>query len=239
MSAILALGLALAAAAHLLDEAAYGYARHSGSALVAAMARWTDIGESQWYLVPAGLLFIGIALLDWQSGTRRRQARLAFLFGQAGYAFAAVAVAGILNNILKLCIGRARPKLHDMAGTLHFEPFTPGYDFASFPSGHSTTIGAVAMVLMLWFPRWRAPILALCALAALTRVAALAHYPSDVVAGFLLGLLYALFLARWLARRGLVFRFEGRALLPAVRLTQAWRTGGSGRAAGENRGRRT
>src|SRR5690606_16521780 len=110
MSAILALGLALAAAAHLLDEAAYGYARHSGSALVAAMARWTDIGESQWYLVPAGLLFIGIALLDWQSGTRRRQARLAFLFGQAGYAFAAVAVAGILNNILKLCIGRARPK---------------------------------------------------------------------------------------------------------------------------------
>ena len=50
-----------------------------------------------------------------------------------------------------------------------------------------------------------------------SRVAARAHYPSDVVAGLSLGLLYALFLARWLARRRVAFRFRKGALLPVPR----------------------
>ena len=217
MTWMLLAGMAVAAVAHFFDEAAYLYVKGGSSPVVGAMARFTDVGESQWYLVPAGLIFLGIAFLDWEAGARSRKARLARLFGQAGYAFAAVAVAGIINNLFKLIVGRARPKLFDGGGALQFDPFTPGYDYASFPSGHSTTMGAVAMVLMIWFPRWRWPILGICALAALTRIAAMAHYPSDVVAGFLLGLLYALFLARWLARRRAAFRFAGDALLPVPR----------------------
>jgi undecaprenyl-diphosphatase len=213
-------------AAHLLDDGATLFVRASHSPFVHAMAKVTDIGQSQWYLVPAGLFFIAVAFVDWETRPRSGRARLAFLFSQAGYAFMAVAFAGIIADIFKFLFGRARPKLFEHGGSLHFEPFTIGHDFNSFPSGHSTTMGAVAMVLMLWFPKARVPVFLLCAFLAVTRIAARAHYPSDVVAGFSLGLLYALFLARWLARRRVAFRFTNNALLPVPRFRMLARRGG-------------
>jgi undecaprenyl-diphosphatase len=215
-------------AAHLIDDTVTLFVRASPGPVVQIMARITDIGQSQWYLVPAGLLFIGIAFLDWKARTRSNRSRLAYLFGQAGYAFLAVAFAGIIGDVVKFLVGRARPKLFDQGGSLHFQPFSATHDFNSFPSGHSTTMGAVAMVLMLWFPRARVPLLLLCAFVAVTRIAARAHYPSDVVAGFALGLLYALFLARWLACRRVVFRFRNRDLLPVPRFRLVARTGARG-----------
>jgi undecaprenyl-diphosphatase len=204
-------------AAHLLDDGATLFVRASHSTAIHAMARITDIGKSQWYLASTAFVFIAIAFLDWEKRSRAGRFRLAFLFAQAGYAFLAVGLARIIVGAAKFLVGRARPVLFDNGGSLHFQPFTAGYDFNSFPSGHSTTMGAVAMVLMLWFPKARLPVFLLCAFAAATRVAAGAHYPSDVVAGYALGLLWALFLARWLARRRTAFRFINGALLPVLR----------------------
>jgi undecaprenyl-diphosphatase len=235
MSWILLAGLAAVAAAHLVDDSAVLFVRSSDSRAIRLMAEVTNVGKSQWYLVPAGLAFLGIAGLDWKARDRSGRSRLAFLFSQAGFAFLAIAVAGLIGNLAKFLIGRARPKLFDAGGSLHFDPFTAGYDFNSFPSGHSITMGAAAMVLMLWFPRWRLPAAVLCGLAALTRIAALAHYPSDVVAGFLTGTLYALYLSRWLAARGVAFRFRAGALLPAPRFRLAARKVRAGRGGGRSR----
>jgi undecaprenyl-diphosphatase len=204
-------------AAHLVDDSATLFVRASHSPFIAAMAQITDIGKSQWYLVPAALVFVGVAFLDWERRSRFGRFRLAFLFAQAGYAFLAVGFAGIVVRIAKVVIGRARPVLFDEGGALHFQPFTTADVFNSFPSGHSATMGAVAMVLMLWFPKARVPLIVLCACIAATRIAARAHYPSDVVAGYAVGLLSALFVARWLARRRVAFRFGGTALLPVPR----------------------
>jgi undecaprenyl-diphosphatase len=204
-------------AAHFLDDSATLFVRTSHSPFIAAMAQITDIGKSQWYLVPAALVFVGVAFLDWEKRNRFGRCRLAFLFAQAGYAFLAVGFARVVVSLAKVVIGRARPVLFDEGGALHFQPFTAADVFNSFPSGHSATMGAVAMVLMLWFPKARIPIFLLCAFAAATRVAARAHYPSDVVAGYAVGLLSALFVARWLARRRVAFRFDGTALLPVPR----------------------
>ena len=68
----------------------------------------TDIGKSEWYLVPTAIVLLVLATLDWRSRPPRVRAQLAFLFSQAGYAFAAVAISGILVNIIKLFIGRGR-----------------------------------------------------------------------------------------------------------------------------------
>jgi undecaprenyl-diphosphatase len=227
MSAALIAGLLLIVVAHCFDAAAIRFVRSSGSPLVHGMAAVTNIGKSYWYLVSAGLVFLILAFLNWHGRTRSARARLAFFFGQAGYAFLAVAMSGIITDIIKLFVGRARPKFLDTFGTLHFQPFIPGYNFGSFPSGHSTTMGAVAIVLMIWFPRWRVPVFILCVLAACTRIAAQAHYPSDVVAGFLVGTLYSLSAARWLAARGAVFRFEGRRLFPVPRFRRRGRKTGA------------
>lgn len=227
MSLILLAGFVLVALTHLLDAPLAVYVRHSRNGLVRFMAAITDIGLSQWYLIPAGLLFLAIALIDWEARDRLGRSRLAYLFGQAGYAFLAVAVSGIIGNVIKLLVGRARPRFFEQYGTLSFHPFKPGYDFGSFPSGHSTTVGAMAVVLMLWFPRWRLPIALVAVFLVFTRVAARAHYPSDVVAGLFVGGLYALFLARSLAVRGIVFRIVGDRLMPRprFRLLPASRSG--------------
>ena len=139
------------------------------------------------------------------------------LYGQSAFLFGSVAGSGILVNIVKLFIGRARPKLMDSVGAIHFEPFTGGYDFASMPSGHSATMGAVTLALMLWFPGLRWLILPIGLLAAATRIAAKAHYPSDVVSGFAIGVLFALLFSRWLGKRRVVFRLESSATLPKIR----------------------
>jgi undecaprenyl-diphosphatase len=49
---------------------------------------------------------------------------------------------------------------------------------------------------------------------AATRVAALAHWPSDVIAGFSIGIGTALLVARHLASRELFFRLSPGKILP-------------------------
>lgn len=189
----------------------------SGLPLKRLMTAITNVGKSEWYLVPAALLFFVSAFADWSVRKARGKARLAMIFGQSAWFFGAVALSGIAVNIIKLGFGRARPKLIDSVGAWDFTPFSTGYLHASFPSGHSTTMGAVAAALVIWFPRWRAPLFLLALFGASTRIAAQAHYPSDVAAGFAFGFLFSLALARALARRRAVFRLSVGRLLPSVR----------------------
>lgn len=210
------LGLAAIAVVSLFDAAAIRHARADDGLLFSAMRAITDIGQSHWYLVPAAILFLGLAFVDWRAAGHRRRRRLVLLFGQAGFAFAAVALSGLLANLIKVIVGRARPLMMDEVGPHHFEPFSFGYAFASFPSGHATTMGAVTALFCLWFPRYAWAWLALGLFLALTRVAATAHYLSDIAGGFLFGLAFTVLAARLFAARGVVFRFVHGKILPAV-----------------------
>ena len=140
--------------------------------VVRFMAWITNIGRSQWYLVPAGLVFFAVGLADWSRGGARAKVRLSFVFGQAAYVFSSVALSGLLVNAVKVLFGRARPRLLDQVGAHYFDPLTFGYLNASFPSGHSTTVGAIAGILMVWFPRWSLLIVELGLFFAATRIAA-------------------------------------------------------------------
>ena len=106
--------------------------------------------------------------------------------------------------LLKYTIGRARPIYFDRLGTLAFHPFS-GADFASFPSGHSTNLGAVAAVLVLLFPRWKYAVLATTLWVTSTRIFVGAHYFSDAVAGYTIGFVLALVTGVVFARLGFVF----------------------------------
>jgi undecaprenyl-diphosphatase len=59
--------------------------------------------------------------------------------------------------------------------------------YASFPSGHATTAFATAVVLAAWYPRQAVGFVGLAALVGLSRILLGAHFPSDVLAGALLG----------------------------------------------------
>jgi membrane-associated phospholipid phosphatase len=177
----------------------------------------TDIGLSQWYLIPAFAIGVCLIGIDWRNLARSKRVRFGLVYAQATFAFWAIALSGIVTNIAKFLIGRARPKFIDTLGANSFSPFEAGYNFASFPSGHSTTMGAVGAILALWFPRWRVPIILATMFIAFTRVIARAHYPTDVVAGYSIGFLFTIALARFLAGRRSAFLCEESRFWPILR----------------------
>ena len=68
----------------------------------------------------------------------------------------AVALAGIVDQLLKNLLCRARPNAATAGAFLaRFPCFPAPYALASFPSGHTTTAFALATVLSLWYPRGR------------------------------------------------------------------------------------
>ncbi|WP_206519924.1 MULTISPECIES: phosphatase PAP2 family protein [unclassified Mesorhizobium] len=166
----------------------------------------TDFGLGGWYLIPAVLCLVAANLTDWRRLSR--SSRL-LVYNWTCFAFlvlCAVGLSGLAVNLLKYGIGRARPLYFNDYGVLSLHPFAMDARFAGFPSGHATTMGAVFGVLLLLFPRRWHIALAATALIASTRVFVGAHYPSDTVAGFGLGLAFAIAAGLVFARLGFIFR---------------------------------
>jgi undecaprenyl-diphosphatase len=179
---------------------------------------FTDLGLGGWYIIPAVLCLVAVNLVDWRA-LSNRSLLLAFNWtGFAAYALASMGLSGLAVNVLKYGIGRARPLHFADLGAFSLHPFAFDASFASMPSGHATTMGAVFAIVLFCFPRWRYPALfyalAICA----TRVLVGAHYPSDVVAGFGFGFACAALLAMLFARLGFVFRQRPNGL-PVARTT--------------------
>lgn len=166
----------------------------------------TSYGEGvEILVVSAAILLLCLAVTP-EGLPRRIRAGLTEIGFAAAFAFAAVAGSGLAASLIKNTLGRARPGQVVGIDVVEFHPFAFTSKWAAFPSGHSTTAGATAMVLALLFPSLRRPILAAGALVAASRILLEAHFPADVIAGFGFGAAVTLALAEMLARRDLVFR---------------------------------
>ena len=189
----------------------------------------TTLGESHWYLWPTGLLSLAILIGHYASQDSPRRRTLNWIGGIAFYLFASIALSGIVTDIVKPIVGRARPKLlYGEQQFYGFNPFSWGADNWSFPSGHATTFFALALAIAFLQPRWRLALVVLAAALTLTRPLLGAHYPSDVIAGAIVGAGTAALLRVWLAQRGWVFHHPAAPASPgAIELVPPpWRTGG-------------
>jgi membrane-associated phospholipid phosphatase len=145
--------------------------------LVALMrlATWLGYGA-----LDIGVLVV-LAVYGWWDGNPGLRAR-----GTAGAL--TVAGAGLLDQVLKNVACRARPSAtHAGAFFSIFPCFPASYAYASFPSGHATTAFATALLLACWYPRQSGLFIGLAVLVGLSRVVLGAHFPSDVLAGAVLG----------------------------------------------------
>jgi len=205
----LALGAAASIAAvalAMLFLDSWVVARHGGipAWVITLFNELTDFGKSNWFLIPSAILLAVIAATASPALGRMGFGVSMSLAARLGFIFVAVALPSLAVTIGKRLIGRARP-LRGGDSDIYFMPFSWRVDFASMPSGHSTTAFAAAVALGALFPRARAALWIYAVLIALSRVVLTAHYPSDVIAGAVVGTCGALLVRRWFAARRLAF----------------------------------
>lgn len=157
-------------------------------ALSDALIAWQWAFEGVHLFVPVAALCL---LVWWRTGMATR----------TWWALATILTAWGFANLAKEIVRRARPVLEDPVEQV------PGF---SFPSGHAANTAAMttALVVLVW-PVLRSGVARVAAvggaavlmvLTGLDRVMLGAHYPSDVVAGIVLGV--GLVLASYLGYRG-------------------------------------
>jgi membrane-associated phospholipid phosphatase len=154
----------------------------------------TNFGLSEWVLVPSAIVFL-LSFLTfrlWRSGTRTRRA------------------------LFELSM------LYDHFGAFEFQHIFNDWTHQSFPSGHSTTAMATAVVIGLLMPRFFKVFFIIALMTGVSRVVVGDHYPTDVLAGLVIGGFGTFAVRNFFARRGWLFRaipgggvrFKG---LPALR----------------------
>lgn len=109
-----------------------------------------------------------------------------------------IIAGGVVTPLLKRAFGRARPIQEE--GARSFHPFSSGHQ--SFPSGHATNAFAFATAIAGHYDNWIVPtiVYTIASGVAVSRVNDRAHFPSDVLAGALIGRAVA---------KGIVARHQG------------------------------
>lgn len=106
----------------------------------------------------------------------------------------------VCNLTLKPLVARIRPYEVNTAIELLVERL---HDF-SFPSGHTTALFALAVPLGHYYRRGRIWFYLAAIAVAFSRLYLYVHYPSDVLAGMIFGILFgiaAIFLVKWMHNR--------------------------------------
>lgn len=158
--------------------------RHLEHWIVGLRVGWLD-----WFF--SGLSWLGTLGLVWVA-----IAAFLALRWRRPSVFVTVLLADVAADLLaeagKLAVHRHRP----------FETqIGPPSSAHSFPSGHTATSFASATVLSILAPRWRVPFFVLAALIAFSRLYDGMHYPTDVLAGAVVGVATALLLLAASRRR--------------------------------------
>jgi diacylglycerol kinase family enzyme/membrane-associated phospholipid phosphatase len=168
--------------AQVLDRAVTARVASSDSVLLdRALPRLSRAADHSvlWMAVAAGL-----------GATGNKWARRAALRG-----LVSIAIASATTNVAgKRLTRRARPEF--LGQRLLRVPRT-----TSFPSGHSASAAAFATGVALEMPRLGVPVGAAALAVGASRVAVGVHYPSDVLAGFMIGAGAGVLTLRWWPRR--------------------------------------
>ena len=166
----------------------------------------THFADSGYLLVNSAIVGLVALVISKRAFWRTTRAMARFVAEASLFFFTSIAVSGILINLIKMAVGRARPKLMINDAMFGFDPPGTSYALQSFPSGHANTAIAMTLALGLIVPRFRAPLLIIGCVIGYARVAIGAHYLSDIFAGGLIAVFTTLWLARIFARQGWVFQ---------------------------------
>ena len=208
-------GLFIVALMYMLDAHEIGWMPKRGTPSLWPIRILTDFGKSEYVLwALAGLLLAVVLVAARLRGTAR--SLLLGLGTRLQFVFFAVLLPVLVGEVIKWVVGRGRPFVGGEANAFNFKHFVGGEAYASLPSGHAITAFALAFAVSALWPRARILMLVYAIVIALTRLVLLAHHPSDVVAGALLGVIGAMAVRYWFAARRLGFAIRRDGTIPPL-----------------------
>ncbi len=160
---------------------------------------WTSLNFIDWFFVICAVYFAylmpAILLGWWFAAKDRLIARKAIILATISAAFA----REVVKTVIAAFWSRNRPfiahQVHDLISKTDNQ--------ASFPSGHAIAMFAIAPVIYHYNKKLGWAMYVMSALTAVSRVVVGVHYPSDVIAGAILGVLVG-----WLTVKILDLRIE-------------------------------
>jgi len=208
------IGAVIIALMYALDAREIGLMPPRGTASLWPVRILTDFGKSEYVLESLAALLFAVAMIT----PRLRGTSRSLLLGfgtRLQLVFFAVLVPVLAGEVIKWVVGRGRPFAGGEANAFNFSHFAGTEAYASFPSGHAITSFALAFAVSAVWPRARPAMIVYAVLIAISRLVLLAHHPSDVVAGALIGVIGAMFVRYWFAARrlGFAIRRDG-AIVP-------------------------
>jgi membrane-associated phospholipid phosphatase len=198
------IGAAIIVLMYMLDATEISWMPPRGTAWLWPVRILTDFGKAAYVLwLLAAILFILAIAFPRMRGTARS---VLVSFGtRILFIFFAVLLPVLTGEIIKDIVGRGRPFVGGQANAFNFSHFAGTEAYASFPSGHATTAFALAFAVAAVWPHLRVAMFVYAVAIAASRLVLLAHHPSDVVAGALIGMIGAMFVRYWFAARHLAF----------------------------------
>ena len=147
----------------------------------------TRLGNSSWYftlsIIGFGIFYLNNKFKIIQVSETKKISN--FFISSILYILA----VGIITQAGKHIMGRPRPNYTDFENSVVFKFFTLESNFHSFPSGHSSTIFIVCLIISSVFPKLKYYFYFLGSIVALSRVVVGAHFFTDIVAGALIALI--------------------------------------------------
>jgi membrane-associated phospholipid phosphatase len=198
------LGVVIIALMYAVDVREIELMPQRGSPALWPVRILTDFGKAAFVLWPLAMALLAVALVAprLRGASRSRWLR----FGtRLQFMFFAVLVPVLAGEVVKWIVGRGRPFVGGAANAFNFAHFAGTDAYASFPSAHAITSFALAFAVAALWPQARLAMMVYAFLIAASRLVLLAHHPSDVVAGALVGVVGAMAVRYWFAARHLGF----------------------------------
>jgi len=160
---------------------------------------------SGWIWYPAALLGIGAAYLQHKVRTPNPAGWIREVRAWT-FMIVTMASSGIFINVLKLAVGRERPRLLFRDGTSGFHPFNLNLTDCGFPSGHTQSICTAMLTLAFIYPPLRPLLFIVAVMVSASRIVIGAHYAGDVTAGIYIAVAATLLWKQWFERNGVSVR---------------------------------
>ena len=167
--------------------------------LIEFFVKITQLGNSSWYF---GMTIIFTLFLYFNKKIKIiRVKNIDVLINFFTSVFIYLIAIGFITQLLKHLIGRPRPNHTDFDSDIILNFLTFDSSFHSFPSGHSSTIFMISLILCVFLPKLKYLFLFLASVVALSRVVVGAHFFTDILAGAILALMVFKILNHLLAKK--------------------------------------